>query len=492
MDTTFITIHDLTEDAHILYSSDSIVDILGHTPDEVVNHSVWDFFHPDEIPLAKKLHGRGVNLDKAAVLSYCRIKNREDNWVGCECCFSVVYDVMVCCTSIYRHGFNSQKRAVEAPIVRRMFASSPKDPRYHMLSHLSSKFSLGPEEQSHEPRAALFLNRFTRTLTIMYATSGIEQIVGIPNESMKGQSFYFCIQENCLGDAMRVLENAKGNDSIAYLRFFFRNPLVDDPPSESEDDIMTDATYSEDESEADSTPGHRGFQDSGENSGHSSLGSSGSMDTSSGGRPSNSHTDSGHSSDSAHPSDAGGRHYSNVSVSPPSVSSQSRSTPSEARDEPIELEAVVSCTSDGLVVCLRRARPLIPTLQPATLAPDYTGIYAAPWAPQPMYLPPLPQPQPFPYGAQHPAMLHTPPPPMQSALMQSIRDVAVFAWALTGINGSLAEYARGTAIGESQPPDGFPIWRPESRERLSAAPSGYASGNGSSSSKSNSADSGYN
>jgi PAS domain S-box-containing protein len=53
MDTTFITIHDLSDDAHILYSSDSIVDILGHTPDEVVNRSVWQFFHPDEIPLAK-------------------------------------------------------------------------------------------------------------------------------------------------------------------------------------------------------------------------------------------------------------------------------------------------------------------------------------------------------------------------------------------------------------------------------------------------------
>lgn len=373
--------------------------------------------------------------------------------------------------------------------MRRMFASSPKDPRYHMLSHLSSKFSLGPEEQSHEPRAALFLNRFTRTLTIMYATSGIEQIVGIPNEAMKGRSFYFCIQENCLGDAMRVLENAKGNDSIAYLRFYFRNPLVDDPQSESEDDIMTDVTYSEDESEADSMADQGGFNDSAGNSSHNSLDPSRSTDISTDERPSNSHTDSRNISEGSHDSHLNGRHYSNGSVGRSSVSSRSRSTPSEARDEPIELEAVVSCTSDGLVVCLRRARPLIPTLQPATQAPNYTGIYAAPWAPQPMYLPPLPQPQPFHYGAQHPAMQQTPPPPMQSALMQSIRDVAVFAWALTGINGSLAEYARGTAIGESQPPDGFPIWRPESREKMSAAPSGYVSGNGSASGNSNSADS---
>lgn len=127
MDHTFITIHgksprrastwsrahaaDLTNEAHILYSSDSIVDILGHTPDEVVNRSCWDFFHPEEVPVAKQLHSRGVRLDKAAVLSYCRIKNRQGDWVGCECCFSVVYDVMVCCTSVYRHGMNSQSKS---------------------------------------------------------------------------------------------------------------------------------------------------------------------------------------------------------------------------------------------------------------------------------------------------------------------------------------------------------------------------------------------
>ncbi|KAG9532084.1 hypothetical protein KCU97_g24196, partial [Aureobasidium melanogenum] len=35
MDLTFISIHDLTPDARVLYSSDSIVDVLGWTPDEV-------------------------------------------------------------------------------------------------------------------------------------------------------------------------------------------------------------------------------------------------------------------------------------------------------------------------------------------------------------------------------------------------------------------------------------------------------------------------
>lgn len=486
MDTTFITIHDLSDDAHILYSSDSIVDILGHTPDEVVNRSVWQFFHPDELPLAKAQHSRGVRLDKAAVLSYCRLKNRQGEWVGCECCFSVVYDVLVCCTSVYRQGMQSQKRAVEAPIVRKLFASSPKDPRYHMLSHLSTKFDLGHEDQTHEPRAALFLNRFTRTLTVMYATSGIEQIIGISSEAMKGRSFYYCIAPNCLEDAVRCLESAKGNDSIAYMRFFFRDPRQDDSPeassSESEDDIMTDVTSSDEESE-----GGVGLGTSGDASSRQPSVANNSTNESA--EPSASRSNS--REDPSYRSAASATHQAMFGGSALRSSISSASSPrSEPRDEPIELEAVISCTSDGLVVCLRRARPMLPGAMPvAQPAHQYNGIFAAPWATQPVFHPAPPQMPHYPLGARHPAMAHAGSSmDLQNSFMKSIRDVAVFAWALTGINGSLVDYARGKPVGESQPPDGFPIWNPLpdpngfGGKQLSVAPSGYGSGSNSSAS----------
>jgi len=105
---------DLTDEARILYASDSIVDILGHTPDEVVNRSCWDFFKPEEVPIARKHHGRGVNMDKAAVLAYCDLISREGEWVTCECCFSVVYNVMVVCTSVYRRGLASHSTCVQS------------------------------------------------------------------------------------------------------------------------------------------------------------------------------------------------------------------------------------------------------------------------------------------------------------------------------------------------------------------------------------------
>lgn len=346
-----------------------------------------------------------------------------------------------------------------------------------MLSHLSSKFTLGPESQTHEPRAALFLNRFTRTLTVMYATSGIEEILGISSDEMIGRSFYFCIAQNCLNDAVKCLESAKGNDSIAYLRFFFRDPRQDDPPdpltSESEDDVMTDITSSDNESEPSSTNGET----------HSSRGES----TNSRSLISHS-TETNGSSNSREPSGNIADRSNGYSEARSGGSSLAAGSPySDAREEEIELEAVVSCTSDGLVVCLRRARPAQPT--PAAQPTVNNGVFAAPWAHQPMFAPALPQLPPYPLGAVHPAMSQAgPPPAAQSTFMQAIRDVAVFAWALVGINGSLAEYAdsRSKPIGEAQPPDGFPVWdpipRPGHRDKHSMAPSGYASGSGSSSS----------
>lgn len=103
-------IPDLTQDARIRYASDTIEDILGYQPQEVVNKSCWDYLHPDEIPFARTVHGRGVKLDKAAVLKYCQVKHRNGSWVGCECVFTVVYDVLVASISIYRRGSRSESK----------------------------------------------------------------------------------------------------------------------------------------------------------------------------------------------------------------------------------------------------------------------------------------------------------------------------------------------------------------------------------------------
>lgn len=106
---------DLTPDCNILFASDSITDILGWRPEEVHGRSVFSYFHPDEVPFARSIHSRGILLDKAASLHYARLVTRDGQWASCECCFTVVHDVLVACTSIYRRDQKSESRYLIDP-----------------------------------------------------------------------------------------------------------------------------------------------------------------------------------------------------------------------------------------------------------------------------------------------------------------------------------------------------------------------------------------
>ncbi|KAI9167250.1 Ribose-5-phosphate isomerase [Paramyrothecium foliicola] len=498
---------DLGPDAHILFASDSISEILGYQPHEVQDKSSFDFFHPDEVPFARSIHSRGILLDKAAVLHYARLRSRSGQWVSCECCFTIVHDVLVACISIYQQGEKSQRRAIEAPQIRRLFSCSPKDPRYHMLQHLSPKFELPPAHR--EPRAALILNRFTRSLSIMFSTNAIASILGLQPEDVQNKSFYECIQESCLEDAVKCLEGAKANDSIAYLRFWTRDPrreedLEDgeDSESEAEGEPILDGVQPEPELNGPSIkeePVSNGVSDGARPNQHRSHDSLLS-DSDSGGVRLDDEMDldsDGHSSPRVKVEDEtdglGGITDESGQTSDGAVLPESSRRGTQTRDEniaadetgsraaqpngdrrqpryplpSIEIEAVVSCTSDGLVVILRKARPPIPTVNPSPISvTPRQGVFAAPWAQQPI------RPQ---YGAeaynnpQASQGLQTTPlrgavrtvngPPLDY-LMESIREVAVFAWALVGINGNLASYSRGRPMAGAQPSGGLPIWDP--------------------------------
>lgn len=70
--------------------------------------SLWDFVHPLEFSFAKQIYTQSIRHDIAAGLSYFQIKHKLGHWVGVECVFNVVYDVLVSSTSIYQRGLRSQ------------------------------------------------------------------------------------------------------------------------------------------------------------------------------------------------------------------------------------------------------------------------------------------------------------------------------------------------------------------------------------------------
>lgn len=350
-----------------------------------------------------------------------------------------------------------------------------------MLEHLSTKFKAAPAPSLREPRAALILNRFTRTLTIMFATNVVADILGVTAEQLSGKSFYECIKENCLPDAIRCLESAKANDSIAYLRFWYRDPRR---PDELEQ-IEREASHSSDDDdggvvlddhmEIDSLNGSRSPSDHEMHTPHMLADDTrtSSADSSDLGKNSSSAI-----FDNVQPTRSAAS--SRLDSSSDSRAPRNNSRRSAISHADIEIEAVVSCTSDGLVVILRRARPLIPSPEQHVASPtNMNGVFAAPWGVNPIH--PHAHVPDMQYELQRNQVseLHTADDisrggPSVDSFMNSIREVAVFAWSLTGINGNIAKYGHGTPKGESFPADGFPVWDPQAQNILAVAPQNQA------------------
>jgi len=56
-------------------------------------------------------------MDKAAVLSYCRMRTAAGAWVGCEVIFTVVYNVLVGCTSVYKRDIRAASKSTRHHLI---------------------------------------------------------------------------------------------------------------------------------------------------------------------------------------------------------------------------------------------------------------------------------------------------------------------------------------------------------------------------------------
>lgn len=333
-----------------------------------------------------------------------------------------------------------------------------------MVECLSPKFSVSPMER--EQRAAIILNRFTRDSTIMFSTRAISSVLGIEIDEIAGNSFYDYVQDSCLDEAIRCLEAAKENDSITYLRFWSKDPR------RGEDMENRHGTTAESER-------RRGTR--GENCKSQTYPGVVSLSkpyllqsTYRISRRATCYTSERRllsrnrnllkSIESELPLDRDGLEVE-LEVDDVGTATQHptmRSKPS------IEMEAVVFCTSDGLVVVLRQARPPIPMLNPPRPHQQTRGdISAAPWGqqiPQIRYMR-----EPFPTRPLGDTRHMTAPlvgslekgqENATSQLINSIRDVAVYAWTLVGTNPDISVHGPGISEARTISPKQQQVWPP--------------------------------
>ncbi|KAI0087720.1 hypothetical protein BDY19DRAFT_219179 [Irpex rosettiformis] len=191
---SFIGIVDFTEDAKWVYCSESVHDLLGFEPRELIGHPSLDLVHPDEFPQVRAIHYSTITQDQAAVLAYLRMRHKDPcrGYILCAISRTVCQNVLVGSVSFASPGpkaLHNASTAQEITVItptardfefRRWGDPSPMPPcpvpPELMLPGIPTtppnaspmRFAPLPEQSV---RTALILNRFSTNCDVQYCAN---------------------------------------------------------------------------------------------------------------------------------------------------------------------------------------------------------------------------------------------------------------------------------------------------------------------------------
>ncbi|KAG2147007.1 hypothetical protein BD769DRAFT_1413585 [Suillus cothurnatus] len=220
---SFITIIDFSEDARWLFLTESVSDLLGFEPRELIGRSSLELVHPDEFSQVKQMHYDTIREDKAAALAYLRLKHKDPfkGYILCAVSRTVAHNVVVGSVSFATPGgkaLQNTSTAQEVEVVtpsaknfelRRWGDPSPmaSSPSISDLtspatclstdmdtSDVSSSRSRGKKPAiisfnplpAQSPRSALILDRFSIHCTVLYCSNDLL----LSTTKVLGRSFF--------------------------------------------------------------------------------------------------------------------------------------------------------------------------------------------------------------------------------------------------------------------------------------------------------------
>ncbi|KDQ20906.1 hypothetical protein BOTBODRAFT_26917 [Botryobasidium botryosum FD-172 SS1] len=209
---TFITIQDLTDQARILFVSDSVQDILGWTPKELVGRSYFTFLYHEEVAAARVEAYETIQKDKAAAVTYLQLRHKRGGFVLCQTSRSVVHTAIIGTVSKAVAGHRAFMKAATAQEVSVLTPSAADRFQFRKWGTGSSPAAVWqpqvPFDRLPTPsiRTGLILNRFSLTCPILYCTNACFIDPGFAQE----RSIYDFVAESDEDEVRHLIEIAKG------------------------------------------------------------------------------------------------------------------------------------------------------------------------------------------------------------------------------------------------------------------------------------------
>ncbi|KAL7754231.1 hypothetical protein RI367_000212 [Sorochytrium milnesiophthora] len=225
MEPSFISFHDLSPEGRYLYASPSIKLLLGYEPEELIGRSSYDLFAPTESQNINIVHKDAIAHDKVSVLCLCRLKHKGGYFIQVEIVTNLCSDCIVCATTKASDGRKARARALASEEVWIMGANGQLEAKgWNMrqmacLRAATSNFS-ECVSAPRQVRACMILNRFTRDLTVMFASNNVRHVLGIEPEAMFGKSLLDFVRADSRRNIMAEVDIVKENESMCHIRFW--------------------------------------------------------------------------------------------------------------------------------------------------------------------------------------------------------------------------------------------------------------------------------
>ncbi|KAG0263158.1 hypothetical protein DFQ27_001902 [Actinomortierella ambigua] len=226
----FISFHDLTPDANFLWASSSITDCLGFEPEEVVGIPAYSLLRETSSNLGNIQNAHKVNVEQERVGSQVitHFICKDGSTKACTVMFSVCYDYIVTCTTVI-DASNDYAEAVSHSHAMTREQTAKKQQEFDRIQRHQEAFdkhshSWKTDNLDPEPRACMILNRFTRSLVIMYASPSSRDLFSIDPEAIIGKPLLLFIRADDLASFVVQMDVAKSTTAVAHMRFWFQSP----------------------------------------------------------------------------------------------------------------------------------------------------------------------------------------------------------------------------------------------------------------------------
>ncbi|KAI9485474.1 MAG: hypothetical protein EXX96DRAFT_545232 [Benjaminiella poitrasii] len=229
MEINYISIYDTTADAKFLFVSESVTDVLGFLPEELIGMGGYEVTHPDERNALNLIHTGNVKSERMSTVVSYRSRHKDGHYVNCDAVVHYCYDTLIC----------TNFAVVSADCVKHKVRKNSADTAYAIQPdgsiQLEGAWNIKQERMKNilteenypwdnvlaekERRFCLFLNRYTTQSTIVFATRMSEELVGLDPIECIGDSLYDYVSPDDRENVMKQIELSKSNDIISRVRF---------------------------------------------------------------------------------------------------------------------------------------------------------------------------------------------------------------------------------------------------------------------------------